>query len=102
MLCIFLGFIAVFFCSCIQLAIYRSTSYRGSVGVLCSAFSRAHQGSTGGFLLLQRVSISLAVDSSFLSQLILDLYVFYDSVLRLLKTHARRQGNLMLFNLSRT
>ena len=52
-------------------------------GALCSVFSRAHQGSTGGFGLLQRLSVGLAADSSFylISELILDLYVFYDGAL---------------------
>ena len=72
------------YCSCIELATYLSTSRRDSVGwCLMLSFFRAHQGSTGGILLLQRFGAGLAVDSSPLPHLRvdLDLYVFYDGAL---------------------
>ena len=44
------------------------------VSILCSVFSRAHQEPTGGFILLQRFLIPHLY---LISELILDLYVFY-------------------------
>ena len=56
----------LFYCSCIQLPEVQL------VGTLCSVFSRAHKGSAGGLLLLQRFSVGLAVDSSSYSHLRVD------------------------------
>ena len=71
MLCIFLAFIAVFIVPVLRQPLICKPPIQVRLdGALCSVFSRAHQGSTGG--LLQRFSVGLAADASFLSHLRVD------------------------------